>query len=138
MSVVERLESSLAFLKANEWGQSADRTELLDGSVAYCGRGAVALGGFADLTDTTWCLSYAHWHKGPCVEGESYCDVDEMVEVPEFNQTMKVLDNIADEVSDRPYEVQFTSYNDIWANSKDDILAVFEKAIERARANENV
>lgn len=136
MSVVERLETSLAFLKANEWGQSADRTELLGGSVAYCGRGAVVFGGFADLTDTTWCLSYAHWHKGPCAEGESCCDNGQMVDVDEFVQTMKVLDHIADEVADRPYEVQFTSYNDIYATGKDDAIAIFEKAIERAKGQE--
>lgn len=136
MSVVERLSKSLKLFKANEWGNGADRAELFDGTVAYCGRGAVVYGGFADLTNTTWCLSYAHWHTGPCVEGENYCDNDETVDVDEFKQTMKVLDDVADEVAGQSYQVPFTSYNDCTAKGKDDIIAVFEKAIERAKGRE--
>lgn len=138
MSIVDRLEKSLEFLKAKEWGHSSDRVELLTGEVAYCARGAVVYGGLAGLEDTTWCLSYAHWHTGPCHEGENYCDNNQRVDVDEFTQVMNALDLIASEEAsavDR-WCWGVTDYNDLIAKSKDDVIAVFEKAIARAKESQ--
>lgn len=132
MSVLHRLEKSLAFLKANEWGQDADKADR-DGKPCYCARGAVIYGGFPEKADQ-WCVFQAHWHNGPCEpdeDGECWESAAEPEHMPEYRATIKSLDEAVRAVEGDHYRwSSIVDFNDRWRRTKDEVVSVFEKAIE--------
>lgn len=138
MSLVERLEKSLEFLRANAWGQGSDRTNyLFSREPVYCARGAVVYGAFADETDKAWCLARAEWHEGACTVDNSYCENDAVVDFPEFDEVIDALDAAVSEIEGQESWAMITEYNDHAGRAKEEVIAVFEKAIERAREGQS-
>lgn len=131
MSVVERLELGLAFCKAHAWGQGADRQESITGEVKYCARGAVIFGGFADETESTWCLDRAAWHKGPCSDVDDFCGNTEYHDPADWFGAMEALNDGAIAVEGR--WIIATEYNDAIDRTKDDVILMFEAAIEAVK-----
>jgi hypothetical protein len=133
VSLVGRLEKSLEFLKANAWGQGSDRTQyLFSREPVYCARGAVVYGAFADEVDKAWCLARAEWHEGTCTDDNSYCEGDHVVSFPEFDEVIAALDAVVGDITGLPYPM-LTEYNDEAGRTKEEVIEVFERAIERAR-----
>lgn len=131
MSVADRLEASIAFLQANLHGKHRERSKSFDGKTyAYCARGAVIYGGFADVS-ARWCDDYAEWQEFPCSpEG---CTADGAAAPNEFDQVMDALDSAAAAEAGCT-SVAITEYNDYSERTKEQVLRVFQAAAEAEHA----
>lgn len=112
MDVLEALVKGREFLAAHQWGQRVDREATLEG-YAYCARGALYCGNRPE----------------PPAERRSFMyliDEDE-----EFAWVLKFIDGVVRE-NFSPW-ASLPIYNDIVATSKDEVLAVFDRAIDKAR-----
>jgi len=128
VDAVAALEKGLAFLKAHEWGQGADRQECSDG-YAYCARGALIYGAFADQTEYSWCPEHHEWHKGACIEDGEFCGNADFVLLAEFADALDALDEGAEVVAGR--QIMAVEYNDATCRTKDDVISMFEAAIRK-------
>lgn len=139
MSIVGRLETSVAFLKVNAWCQEDDKrpdAAAPDG-FRYCAQGAIAYGGFAD-TGITFCPHRVMFHKGECTAGiydECTLFPDDAIDL-EFRQTMELCNDLARELTGKAY-VCLTWYNDADGRTKEDMVEFLEKAIERAKVKQS-
>jgi hypothetical protein len=133
VNLVEIFEKSKAFLEANAWGQTADRqedSEAPDG-FKYCAQGAMVYGAFGAVG---YCTTNAHYHEGDCEPDEDGdCWRGPSGERDKsFKAAREFLDDLTQKISDRPY-AGLTWYNDDLCRTKEDMIAVFDKAIEKAR-----
>jgi hypothetical protein len=135
VSLVGRLEKSLEFLKANAWGRYEDKIADQDApdGFKYCAQGAIAYGGFAGA-DATYCPERALFHKGECDLGtwnecatQLGCETD-----IEFRAVRDLCDRLADETRGAGWG-GLTWYNDDTYRTKEDMVKLLEKAIERAK-----
>lgn len=135
MSIVGRLEKSVEFMKANAWGRYDDKhpDENAPDGFKYCAQGAIAYGGFAD-SGMTFCPGRALFHKGKCTIGlydECTVKPDEVVDL-EFRETINLCDDVANKLRGSGWG-GLTWYNDDISRTKEDMIVVLEKAIERAK-----
>lgn len=135
MSIAARLEKGLEFFKANAWGQTVDRqkSEGAPDGYAYCARGAVIFGAFAEAVDG-YCPHDSRFHDGPC-QGDGYgeCDNNKRHAVGrEFENVMLLFDDVARAVEENIH-FGVAWYNDALGRTKDDMIALFEKAIAKAK-----
>lgn len=139
MSIVERLERGLEFLQAHAWGQTADRQtcETSPDGYSYCAQGAVAYGAFTETGDEPWCEYQARFHVGPCDDDEDGdCFNSRRGPIDrEFRDVMEFLNSVVREMVGKTY-VGVTWYNDDLYRTKEDIEALFEKAIAKAREDQ--
>jgi|SRR5690606_20051415 len=136
MTLVEILEKSKAFLEANAWGQTVDRAEekgAPDG-FKYCAQGAIAYGAFGGAG---YCVSQAYFHEGDCdLDEYDDCLRESSEDLTEpFGKARELLSELTREITGKSY-VGLTWYNDQLERTKEDMLALFDKAIERARGSE--
>lgn len=135
MTPLEILEKAKAFLHTNAWGQVANRQmdkHTPDGH-RYCAQGAIVYGAFGGKN---WCEEKAIFHHGPCSQERSfpYCaNEDFSEEEKEFRPVMDVLDGVAREIAG-DWCAGATWYNDALGRTKEEVLALFDRAIDRAKA----
>lgn len=110
MTDLERLTTALEFLKANDWTKGYARAKTLTG-YAYCAEGAVRYGVFPEL---------AHCEECP-PNGPGIRDI--------LNKLDRAVEKVTEYKHDELYE-----YNDVSGTTKEDMVKVFEKAIEMEKA----
>lgn len=111
MTDLERLEKALEFLKANQWGKGEARGFLPDGTYAYCAEGALR-----------WSL-YPEWDDAFLFDNPASQVCDGLIR--KLDEATKQITNYV--------HVEMYVYNDHGSTTKDDIIKVYEKAIEKER-----
>lgn len=121
MKKSERLVKALEFLKANHWVQLFNKTasEMEGGGYGYCAEGCIRWGGFPELA-------------GPFGREPEGDEVEELLAFMNKIVLAFAKDNAqAKRFYGWPDELYV--YNDQKDRTKEDIIALFERAIEKAK-----
>lgn len=113
MTDLERLTTALEFLKANEWGKGEARELLPNGTYSYCAEGVLR-----------WSL-YPEWNDAFLFDNPAAQVCDGLI---------RKLDAATKEITNYVH-AEIYVYNDHRHTTKDDIVKVFEKAIEKEKAS---
>ncbi|MEU1880349.1 hypothetical protein ABZ470_23840 [Streptosporangium sp. NPDC020072] len=124
MTISDRLKKALSFLQENQWGKYHTRLREADGTYTYCAEGAIRWGAFSELARTD---EHGHEHT-PDGEGVS--------------KAIRFMDRHAEEMA-REMELsgawgidELYEFNDHGQTTRDDVIALFQRAITDAEAKE--